>query len=219
MRATTAANAGKEDSGWLTYGRITGMLGGGNAQHPLTTTNYWIGVAVMAGSQSTRKPRRLSASLWDRFHTKFKVDPESGCWLWSATIVAGGYGHISLGRKHKSSKAHRVAWELYRGEIPTGLCVLHRCDVPACVNPDHLYLGTLKDNSRDMVQRGRNCAWREPPDNRGERSPNAKLTDEAARHIARREMSRREYARLYGISMGTVGHIWGGRTWSSVTKP
>jgi hypothetical protein len=99
--------------------------------------------------------------LEDRFWTK--VDkcgpvpehvPELGpCWLWMASRFAGGYGRIDV-NKH-SKVAHRVAWGLVKGDIPDGLLALHRCDNPPCVNPDHLFLGTHKDNTQDALSKGR----------------------------------------------------------------
>jgi hypothetical protein len=81
-----------------------------------------------------------------------------------------GYGRTFV-RKRTRTNAHRMAWLLYRGPIPPGLCVLHRCDVPACVNPDHLFLGTPQDNVRDMMAKGRGKYLH------GEAHHNSKLTD------------------------------------------
>jgi hypothetical protein len=79
----------------------------------------------------------------ERFEDKVLPEPTSGCHLWIGAIASNGYGNFSLGgRDQKTWKAHRTAWELYRGVIPNGACVLHRCDVPSCVNPNHLFLGT-----------------------------------------------------------------------------
>jgi len=82
-----------------------------------------------------------------------EVEKTDGCWLWRAALSTNGYGQTS--RDGVQIRAHRLAWELERGPIPVGLLVLHRCDVPTCVNPDHLFLGTNKDNSRDMAAKGR----------------------------------------------------------------
>lgn len=154
----------------------------------------------------------IRASLWDRFHDKFIPEPNSGCWLWLGGIHEFGYGVIGLGRRHEGTrKAHRVAWELYRGSIPDGLAICHKCDVPSCVNPDHLFLGTLKDNSQDCARKGRNFI----PDNRGERAKWAKLTLDAARDIKQRRMSSRKYAVIYGCSKSAVERIWEGRNWKS----
>jgi hypothetical protein len=87
----------------------------------------------------------------DRFEAKYIPIPEAGCWIW--TGAAGRYGAVTINRKHID--AHRLSWLLYRGPIPDGLRVLHRCDVCLCVNPSHLFLGTAKDNSQDMVMKGR----------------------------------------------------------------
>lgn len=86
-----------------------------------------------------------------RFESKFRVTP--GCWIWTATIGPKGYGRFGLGGKN--AIAPRVSHMLYIGEILPGLCVLHSCDNPICVNPDHLRQGTQKENAADMVSRGR----------------------------------------------------------------
>lgn len=93
--------------------------------------------------------------LEERFWEKVDRRGPDDCWLWTASLSAG-YGQIGLGGKDGGNgHAHRVAWELSRGPIPVGLNVLHRCDVPACCNPRHLFLGTLRDNTVDMYAKGR----------------------------------------------------------------
>lgn len=81
--------------------------------------------------------------------------PESGCWLWTGGL-SKGYGNIMDGTRCRL--AHRVSYELFVGEIPKGKQVLHRCDVPCCINPRHLFLGTRSDNMRDCFQKGRAAA-------------------------------------------------------------
>lgn len=95
----------------------------------------------------------------DRFWSK--VNKTDTCWIWVGARKSGkfNYGKIGAGgAKNGWRRAHIVAWELTRGLVPHGLYVLHNCDNPPCVNPHHLRLGTLKDNSRDMVERNRNPA-------------------------------------------------------------
>src|SRR5690606_5411912 len=138
---------------------------------------------------------KLRRSLRDRFYDKVSPEPNSGCWLWTGATNELGYGVIGLGRREQgTAKAHRVSYELHKG--PTnGLCVLHECDNPACVNPSHLFLGTLKDNSRDCVRKGRNFI----PDNRGTKAKWARLNEDHVREIRMRRLKGTEYARMYGV--------------------
>lgn len=104
--------------------------------------------------------REIPRAFIARFHSKYKRG--DGCWLWTAGIYRGrGYGMVNLGRyadgRQHTEYAHRVAYVLAKGDIPAGAVVMHGCDVPACVNPAHLSLGTQGDNVRDASQKGRSC--------------------------------------------------------------
>ena len=90
---------------------------------------------------------RLTARFWP------KVDKSGACWLWTAA-ARNGYGQLRVGARIIQS--HRVSWELHHGPIPEGLHVLHTCDNPSCVNPDHLWLGTHGENMADRDAKGRN---------------------------------------------------------------
>jgi hypothetical protein len=93
----------------------------------------------------------------------------TGCILWTGVTDRGGYGKIGLGGHNGGTDAaHRVVWRELRGPVPGGLCVLHKCDVRKCVNPDHLFLGTKKDNTQDMMRKGRNIPGKGRP--RGSRN-------------------------------------------------
>lgn len=106
--------------------------------------------------------------LW-RYNTRITL---SDCQEWTGTRFANGYGRVG------NRKAHRVVWEEHHGPIPPGLLVLHHCDNPPCVNPDHLYLGTHKDNARDRKLRERGV--------RGSRVNTAKLSEDQVHEIRRR---------------------------------
>lgn len=82
-----------------------------------------------------------------------KIVKEGDCWLWLAARNNMGYGQIRIARR--TVLAHRTSYELFVGAVPTGLCVLHRCDNPRCINPSHLFLGTMRDNTQDMCKKGR----------------------------------------------------------------
>lgn len=90
--------------------------------------------------------------LSERFHTKYNI-VESGCWEWNGALRTDGYGILKIDGRNDG--AHRYSYILHNGEIGEGLLVLHKCDNRSCVNPDHLFLGTIKDNTDDKIKKGR----------------------------------------------------------------
>ena len=138
------------------------------------------------------------------FSEKYTTEPNTGCWLWTSGWDSDGYG-LATG----NVKAHRLSYEIAYGPIPKGLSVCHKCDTPPCVNPDHLFLGTNKDNAQDRVMKGRGAA--------GEKNANARLTDEVAREIVMSSLSNREVAKSIGVCVATVSHVRKGRSWGHVT--
>lgn len=107
-------------------------------------------------------------TLRERFDALWVPEPNTGCWLWFGRRPYGRYGYFSIRRRtpegvssarYADRLAHRVAWELHRGPIPDGMYVCHSCDVPECVNPDHMFLGTQTDNMRDCARKGRASYW------------------------------------------------------------
>jgi len=137
------------------------------------------------------------------------VSRSETCWSWTGRKTWSGYGELCAGGKHsKKLRAHRVSWELAFGGVPGGLCVLHRCDNRLCVRPDHLFLGTRRDNSEDRCLKGRTA--------RGEEVGGARLSAEQVRVIRRlvsEGLTQRTVAQNYGVTRSTVGHICSGKRW------
>ncbi len=133
-----------------------------------------------------------------------KVQKTEACWIWQAARQRKGYGRFGI--KKLTVSAHRFSWILVRGEIPLGLCICHHCDNPPCVNPDHLFLGTNADNTRDSINKGRlslNAVH-------GEAHPNNKLLASTVLAIRREVVvgiSMRELARRYNVSHVTIQRI------------
>lgn len=98
-------------------------------------------------------------ALDNRFSEKWIPEPNTGCHLWIGSTDRYGYGYLEMGSRARGNRshwaAHRVAWHLAFGPVPEDACVLHKCDTPACVNPNHLFLGSKLDNARDMAAKGR----------------------------------------------------------------
>lgn len=157
-------------------------------------------------------------SLPDRIQRKIWPEPMSGCWLWGGSLnKKNGYGVSSVGGRHV--RVHRLVFEHCNGRIPDGLCVCHRCDNPACCNPDHLFLGRHLDNMADMKKKGRRAPMPEP-DTAGEKSGRACLTDQQVLSIAGRIVrgeSTRAIAKEHGVPTQVITGIRSGKTWVSVT--
>lgn len=100
-----------------------------------------------------QKAMNVSARDMARFDSKWTPEPFSGCWLWTGHLNARGYGGIWIDGLNRL--AHRVAWLIYRGELPADKQMCHHCDTPSCVNPSHLFPGSASDNLRDSMAKGR----------------------------------------------------------------
>lgn len=165
-----------------------------------------------ARSRSCRKCRFAQRTVEEAFKQRVKECGPDECWPWPRGCGreghADGYGTLMVHRK--PHPAHRVAWEVYVGPIPRGLCVLHRCDNPCCVNPHHLFLGTNVDNIADKVSKGRH---RSP---RGEHHGNAKLNAVSVTLMRHKFAEGATVLRLsceFRVSEATVRDIVKGRTW------
>ena len=152
----------------------------------------------------------------DRFMAKVSPEPNTGCWLWAGAMHGGNaraYGEFWPDSHRRGMVyTHRFAYEEVVGPIPEGMCVLHRCDTPSCVNPAHLFLGTQGDNNRDMGAKGRGRGWSRP----GEANPASKLTAEKVAELRARAAcgdSQYALAAAYGVAQATVNYAVLRRTW------
>ena len=136
---------------------------------------------------------------------------EDGCWLWQGAKKHDGYG--LLNRLGKMKLAHRYSWELANGPIPEGKYALHHCDNPACVNPEHMYLGSKKDNARDKILRGRDTT-------RGEGNIHSRLTEAQVREIIplKGVISGCKLAKKYNVNPGSIHAIWRGKAWKHIPR-
>jgi hypothetical protein len=151
-------------------------------------------------NQYTAAP--LPARFWE------KVAKTDGCWYWLGARISKGYGTFRSGPRIE--KAHRYSWQLHFGPIPAGLHVLHHCDVPACVRPAHLWLGTNSDNMADRCQKGRQA--------QGRGICHSRLTVDQVHEIRARAVRGNYHAlaREYGVDATSVGNVVRRETWRSI---
>jgi hypothetical protein len=161
----------------------------------------------------------------ERFWSKIdKVSSPRGCWLWTATKNNKGYGLFRPGGSAPKRLAHRISYEMHCEPIPDGLIVMHACDNPACVNPEHLSLGSKKGNMQDCKAKGRVSRHKPPLGHRpprmvGSAHARAKMTEDQVRQY-RSELAAgkplRQLARETGINRRTLMHMRDGKNWSHV---
>ncbi len=148
------------------------------------------------------------AWILTRFH---KPSGEAGCWLWMGAHHAGGYGCVRFGGKN-AVRVHRLMYELFCGPIGDGLLVCHSCDTPLCANPNHLFVGTMKQNMEDAKAKGR-CNY---VIHHGEDAGSSKLRETQVREIKTSRQPTRFLAASYGVSRSTIQRIRSGARWSHI---
>ena len=132
------------------------------------------------------------------------VNKTKNCWLWTGQLSPNGYGILSA--TEWGNSAHRISWNIFKGKIDGELLVLHKCDVKTCVNPDHLFLGTHKDNSNDKVAKNRTI--------RGDKVKGSKLTEQKVLEIRNSNECWNVLANRYGVSPQTIYEVKAKKTWA-----
>lgn len=157
--------------------------------------------SVCGHARKKHTPEQAIAAFW----AKVDKGGAGGCWLWKAARDKWGYGQHGV--KMRRVQAHRFSYEMTKGPIPKGMLVLHRCDTPLCVRPDHLFAGTDADNKADSVAKGRHA--------HGERNSHAKLTEDQVRAVRRdwTGENKLELAARYNVIPGTIYCAATRRTW------
>ena len=159
-----------------------------------------------SGGASKKRAQPIAIRFWAKV---VKASEPDGCWIWTAARNTKGYGVVNeIIGNIRFGRAHRLAYVLTHGPIPTGSLVCHRCDVPSCVRPDHLYAGTPKDNSGDMVAKNRQTS--------GVRNPSAKLSVSqvnAIRALSERGELPMALSSRFDVAVATIRDVLWGRTW------
>lgn len=145
---------------------------------------------------------RFYPSLQDRFERYFIPITECGCWLWIGGTYKNGYGVF------QNKSAHRTAWKIYKGPIPNGMCVLHKCDVNPCVNPNHLFLGTIQDNINDKCKKKHHQY--------GEKHHMAKLTEQEVKAIRQDNRTHEKISNDFPVSRRMISRIKSNENWTHI---
>lgn len=159
----------------------------------------------------TNNDKIYTGPLWANINVR---SPDE-CWLWKgSTTLHGGYGRLVVNGRIK--RAHRMAWEQTYGPIPENMCVCHTCDIPRCCNPNHLFLGTQKDNMRDMQRKGRKHV------SLGSECGRANLTEDKVIGIMARLLTGKEtqqtVANSLHVPVSAIKDIWNHRSWKHLFR-
>lgn len=142
-----------------------------------------------------------------------RVQKTDSCWVWTGCLNNHGYGEFWAGPEQGYQFTHRFSWLLHFGPIPKDLKVLHHCDNPPCIRPDHLFLGTMLDNARDSISKGR---YHHFGGFKGEEHPRAKLTYERVAFIRSSNLSLAALSVMFGVARQVIWNAKKGNTWKSI---
>lgn len=154
---------------------------------------------------------KITESDKKRFWAKVDIKDDDDCWLWRTYCDKGGYGRFVI--NNQSREAHRIAWMIVYGDIPKDFCVCHKCDVPNCVNPKHLFVGTQRDNIQDCIAKDRRAKLF------GSEVATAILTEQEVTKIKYRLLNKETctaIARSYNVDRTTISKIKCNKNWQQI---
>ncbi len=209
LASTSSATPGKpENKGFYRDYNVLRLWSGRTERPPASSSGGTKSAQTIPITDLWITPK-VKAQFWGH------VNVSDGCWEWSGSVDSKGYGRIRGAGSRRHIKAHRVAWFIRHGEDPGEMCVLHRCDNPPCVNPAHLFLGTVLDNTHDMLRKGRDRFVSRP----GELNPCAKLTEDEVRGVIRQILAGQTntaIAKSLSVGHALISRIRVGRVWQHV---
>lgn len=164
--------------------------------------------------ENLKAQHKTRKTLEERFMEKVCIDASTGCWVWNACYRKTGYGAFGIG--NYVDYAHRAAWRIYKGDIPESMYVCHKCDVRGCVNPDHLFIGTAKENMQDASKKGR-VKLPAASYASNENHQVAKLTNEQVLLIrSKKEIRPSVFAKKFGVTYHAIWMVRTHRTFRDV---
>ncbi len=157
---------------------------------------------------------------FDRLNKSFEknVVRQEGCWDWKGSVSKGGYPVMTCRRSIGPDRGHKASWIIHKGEIPKGMFVCHSCDNPICTNPEHLWLGTHKQNNDDKISKGR-AKYQQPPIMKGDENPSRKLCSEQVkeiRNLLAKGFTCVEISKKFNVHQKTISRIKCGHMWSDI---
>lgn len=161
-----------------------------------------------------RNTRPKFLTIEETFLDGFARLNDMECWNWHGPKIKSGYGRVNFG--NKSYGAHRFSYQYYISSIPEGMFVCHKCDNPCCVNPAHLFIGTIQDNNADCVNKGRHITFPNAKRPKGSKHALSKLTEKEVMQIKRyiaEGMKDSDIFSLFNVSLSAINHIRIKRTW------
>ena len=142
------------------------------------------------------------------------VDKKSDyeCWSWTGSCNNDGYGHLNI--KNKTTRITRFSWIIHNGKIPNGLCALHRCDNPKCVNPSHLFLGTQEDNIKDMINKKRDNKAKQKGENNGMHKLTLNEVKEIRKLYNKKQLTGKQIGKIFNVHQVTISRICNNKNWN-----